>query len=85
MSNQKKYKPISCVFHEELLAFATLKKCVEIIYTNNNSTERLMDVIVDVYTKKGEEFILLSRGKIIRLDFLISVGGKQLPKNSCTF
>ena len=80
-----KYKPINCDFHEVLLEHATLKRKVAIVYFKNNKEESIIAVITDVYTKKGEEFLLLDNNEIIRLDFLISVNGEELPEISCTF
>ena len=80
-----KYQPISCDFHELLLAHATLKQHVEIVYLYQNIEKRTSGIIIDVYTKKGEEFLLLDNETMIRLDFLISVNGDKLPDLSCTF
>jgi Rho-binding antiterminator len=80
-----KYQPISCDFHELLLAHATLKQHVDIVYVNEKIEETTSGVIIDVYTKKGEEFLVLDNKKTIRLDFIISVNGEKLPDISCTF
>ncbi|MGF1638578.1 MAG: hypothetical protein ACFCUU_15985 [Cyclobacteriaceae bacterium] len=73
------YKPIDCSYHDLLLDRATRKKSCRIIYKNDdNMVETVESVIVDVYTKSGEEFMLLENKHLIRLDKLISVDGQQL-------
>lgn len=80
-----KYKPINCDFHELLLAKATLKVVCEIKYALKTKEIIVNSIIVDVYTKKGEEFMLLKSGKTIRLDHIISVNDDIIPEFSCTF
>ena len=79
------YKAINCDFHELILANATLKKECLIVYRKESKSIAVTDVIVDVYTKKGEEFMVLASDEIIRLDFIISIDNQKLPKYSCTF
>lgn len=79
------YKPINCDFHELLLANATLKKECVIVYNENTKPVSTTNIIVDVYTKKGEEFMVLKSGKTIRLDHIISVDDHTQPKYTCTF
>lgn len=68
------YIPISCDFHDHLLAYATLRQICAITYTNAaGSQEETQDRIVDVYTQSGEEFLKLQSGIVIRLDRLIGV------------
>ena len=74
------YQPIDCHFHDRLLAYATLRQTVEIVYRADAATERTVDArITDVYTRRGEEYAVLSTGAIIRLDRLVRVGGYALP------
>jgi Rho-binding antiterminator len=81
----KNYQPISCDFHSELELFALRKQPVEITYlslapnTTADSLETtICEAIKDLYTRNGEEFLLLPDGTEIRLDQLVSVGGKVL-------
>jgi len=74
-----KYQPISCDFYDELTLLAM--RCTEcpIVYKNENGAEvTIRTVIQDIFTRKGEEFLLLSVGGEIRLDRIISVDGKVL-------
>jgi transcriptional antiterminator Rof (Rho-off) len=74
------YKPIACGFHDELLSLATLKKVSQIRYADNGEEKVVSDRIVDVFTMGKEEFLRTTSGLIIRLDQLVSVHGKELPK-----
>ena len=76
------YEPISCAFHDLLLAKATQKEQVRIHYFLVEGNEAMVrDTIIDVYTQNGAEFMKLGSGESIRLDRLISVGGAMRPIN----
>ncbi len=81
----KPYQPISCDFHSELELFALRKQPVEITYrslapttADESSETTICEAIKDLYTRNSEEFLLLPDGTEIRLDQLVSVGGKVL-------
>lgn len=78
-SEMKKYQPISCDFHSELELFALRQQPIEITYTAADGQQAtICEAIKDLYTRNGEEFLLLPNGHEIRLDQLVSVGGKVL-------
>ncbi len=79
------YLPISCDFHSELELFALRQQPVNITYLNfaeptgaSGEEITICAAIKDLYTRNGEEFLLLPDGSEIRLDQLVSVGGKVL-------
>lgn len=73
------YQPISCDFHSELELFALRQQPVEITYLLPAGQQAsIFTTIQDLFTRNGEEFLLLPDGNEIRLDQLISVGGKLL-------
>ena len=76
------YRPINCDFHDHLLDRATRRASVRVTYSTKDGKVTKESVIKDVYTKKGEEFMLLSTGNVIRLDHLIEVDGIPLPKDA---
>lgn len=79
----KIYQPISCDFHSELELFALRRRPVEIRYTTVDGGEAIISQpIQDLCTRNSEEFLLLPDGSEIRLDQLVSVGGKVLA-NYC--
>lgn len=80
----KTYHPISCDFHSELELFALRQQPVEIRYTLPGGAETtICEAIKDLYARNGEEFLLLPDGSEIRLDQLVSVGGKSLAAYHC--
>ena len=77
------YQPISCDFHSELELFALRRQPVEITYRQADGAEcTISEPIHDLCTCNGEEFLILPNGSEIRLDQLVSVGGKVLA-NFC--
>jgi len=80
----KTYLPISCDFHSELELFALRQQPVEITYHQaDGGLATICEAIRDLYARNGEEFLLLPDGNEIRLDQLVSVGGKFLS-SYCT-
>ncbi len=80
----KTYHPISCDFHSELELFALRQQPVEISYTTTDGqVASICEAIKDLYTRNGEEFLLLPNGNEIRLDQLVIVGGKVLANYVC--
>lgn len=74
------YSPISCDFHDILLTKATLKEYCKIQYfTDLRELITVTSVIRDIYTQKGEEFMLLLTGEVIRLDKIIAIAGQMSP------
>lgn len=80
----KTYKPIACSYHDFLLEVATFKKNIAIVYLENDLEKEITTSIVDVYTKKGEEFLITKTNLTIRLDQLISVDNKLNTDESCS-
>ena len=79
------YKPINCGLYDELELLALKKVKVIIKYKDENSQIISCEsVIADLFSENKVEFLKLSNGKIIRLDNLIEVNGKQFG-NSCNF
>ena len=78
------YQPISCDFHSELELFAMRGQPVEITYRqpDDGAECTISEPIHDLCTRNGEEFLILPNGSEIRLDQLVSVGGKVLA-NFC--
>jgi len=77
------YTPIDCSYHDYLLEMATFKKVVPIIYLENNDKKEITSRIIDVYTKKGAEFLVTENDLTIRLDQLISVNNKLNTDGNC--
>lgn len=64
-----RYEPIDCGAHDQLLEWATLRQPVAITYETDGGEEAVAsDVIEDVFTRNGAEFLRLRDGREIRLD-----------------
>jgi Rho-binding antiterminator len=75
------YRPINCSYYDELEAIATLRKRVQLIYESENGPVTLESVgILNLYAKEKEEFVVLTNGQTIRLDYLVEVDGKPVIK-----
>jgi Rho-binding antiterminator len=75
-----KYIPVSCDFHDELTTLATLSEPVKIFVFNEEGTlDSITGIIEDVYTRNGEEFLLVNNNKPVRLDKIITLNGKPGP------
>ncbi len=83
-NNKEFYKAINCSFYDKLLEYASLKKEVEIVFENGNGRDTEVSLIKNVFTKDKAEYLLLSSGTIIRLDYIYSVNGLELPDSSCS-
>ena len=75
---RNKYQPIDCHFHDVLLDRATRNRTIDLVYLLDGNLQCKKSTIKDVYTKKGEEFMLLSDGGTVRLDQIKSVDGMIL-------
>jgi Rho-binding antiterminator len=77
------YIPVSCDFHDELEALATLRQECRIVYSNAaNELVEVQGLIVDVYAANKADFLKLKDGTEIRLDRIVSVNDKQLSSYS---
>ncbi|MBD3882283.1 hypothetical protein IFO70_10980 [Phormidium tenue FACHB-886] len=71
------YIPVSCDFHDELEAIATLRQTCRIVYRNaTDETTEVQGRIVDIYAANRADFLKLENDTVIRLDRVISVNDK---------
>lgn len=73
------YTPVSCNFHDELEAIATLRQSCRIVYrTEANATAVISGRILDVYAANHAEYVKLEDGTTIRLDQIVSMNDKPV-------
>jgi len=73
------YTPVSCDFHDEVEAIATLKQEAHIVYRDDTDAKaEVSGLIVDVYAKDGADYLKLENEQVIRMDRVESVNGKQM-------
>lgn len=74
----ERYEPIDCGFHDQLEELATLKLPTEIKYRKEEGdTSITHDVIEDVYSQDGAEYVRLKGGDVIRLDQILRIHNKR--------
>ncbi|MEL7063229.1 MAG: hypothetical protein AAFP00_05790 [Bacteroidota bacterium] len=80
VNTHKTYQPINCNYYDELEAMATFRKVVDIqYYLEDGSIETIQGQIVDFRVVASVEFMILKSGQEIRLDYLVSADGKEVP------
>ncbi|PSB21312.1 hypothetical protein C7B65_05120 [Phormidesmis priestleyi ULC007] len=73
------YTPVSCDFHDELEAIATLRQTCRITYrTEANVTDEIEGRIADVYAANYADYVKLEDGTVIRLDHIILMNDQQV-------
>lgn len=73
----KLYTPIACGLYEELELLAMHRQRCQIVYRFNDRPTIITSVIRDLFTRRGEEFLVLCDGTQIRLDALMRVNGRR--------
>jgi Rho-binding antiterminator len=74
------YVPISCGVHDQLLALATLRQeCALTIGSGGGRAATVREIIVDVYSRSGAEYLELSDGQRFRLDEILALDGRPVP------
>jgi len=86
MSNSD-YEPISCSFHDVLEHHASRGDVVLVAYETKEGEKKGSFWLLDVFARDGADWVrMLSLGEDktkafdIRLDRLLSVNGKELPR-----
>lgn len=67
------YSPINCSFHDILLDRITRQKNCKIQFKNENTIGTYNGLLIDVYSNKGEEYLVGENDFKIRLDKIISL------------
>ncbi|NNF33984.1 MAG: hypothetical protein HKN68_07740 [Saprospiraceae bacterium] len=86
MINRDEYKPINCSYYDILEAHATTGNLIKItIKKEDEGIQEYSDRIINLKSKKGEEFAIMESGKVVRLDNIVAINGvspKQPPFNT---
>jgi len=81
VKKMKKYIPINCDFYDEIELRALRGSTCDIVFKSKDGKEILIKgIIKNVYAKNKEEFLEMKSGEVIRLDRLVSIDGKEVPK-----
>lgn len=78
---EKKYIPINCDFYDEIEILAMRKSKCKVVYRDKEDIVQTIEgVINNVFSKNKEEFLIVNDELKIRLDRLISIDGKIIPR-----
>lgn len=73
------YHPVRCEIHSLLREYLSSAKLVEIVYRDDaGQIQTNHDVIRDLFSRAGQEFVLLGRGHMIRLDHVLTLDGRTV-------
>ncbi|WP_224996711.1 hypothetical protein [Cesiribacter sp. SM1] len=66
--------PVKSDFFDNLQNWSSQEKSCSIVYRQNDgSSVKVNSVIVDLFSWQGNNYILMEKGQLIRLDRLVSV------------
>lgn len=76
MTEPSPYTPVGCGFYDMLEAAAVRKVVTHVRYLEEDGREtRYAGLILDVYSRGQEEFVVIEGGREIRLDRLAEIDG----------
>lgn len=73
------YQPVGCAVQSVLRNFQQSGQLIELVYRDEaGQIQTVHEVVRDLFSRAGEDFMLTGRGKLVRLDHLILVDGQPL-------
>ncbi|NMT64532.1 hypothetical protein [Marinobacter orientalis] len=76
------YQPVRCEIHSLLREYLTSSRLAEVVYRDDaGQIQTTHDIIRDLFSRAGQEFVLLGRGHMIRLDHVLTLDGRKV---ACT-
>ncbi len=76
------YQPVRCEVHNLLREYLTSSRLAEIVYRDDaGQVQTIHDVIRDLFSRAGQEFVFLGRGHMVRLDHILTIDGRAV---ACT-
>ncbi|MCH8495220.1 MAG: hypothetical protein LAT57_06255 [Balneolales bacterium] len=79
----KPYSPVSCTLYDELALAISRGKSIELSIEDGNAIETINVVLVDLFSKNGEEFLKIEGDRLIRLDYIRKINGEPYGKTNC--
>lgn len=71
------YRPVRCEVHSLLREYLTSSRLAEVVYRDDaGQICTTHDVIRDLFSRAGQEFVFLGRGHMVRLDHVLTLDGK---------
>ena len=76
MSISNGYQPVECATRTLLTRVLMSHDVVEVVFRDESGQiQHYHDVIRDLFNRAGEEFLLLGRGQLVRLDHVVMING----------
>lgn len=73
------YRQVECSTRVSLTRYITGGQVVEVVFRDESGqVQTVHDVIRDLFLRAGEEFLLLGRGQLVRLDHVFLVNGEPV-------
>lgn len=73
------YHPVRCEIQNLLREYLTSSKLAEIVYRDDaGQVQTTHDVIRDLFSRAGQEFVFLGRGHMVRLDHVLTLDGRTV-------
>jgi len=70
---------VSCEIQALLRQYLTSSQLVEIVYRDDaGQIQTTHDVIRDLFSRAGQDFVYLSRGQMLRLDHVLTLDGRLI-------
>lgn len=86
MQESEDYQPISCDYVDYIEHLATFKQEVAINYMDNLKIRTSSKDVLLTWKNEGDGEYLYTKNKLkIRLDHIVSIGGKSPDDISCSF
>ncbi|AZT84710.1 hypothetical protein EHN06_14780 [Marinobacter sp. NP-4(2019)] len=72
-------QPVHWSIHEFLQEHLFSSRILEIVYRDDAGQVQIIhDVIRDLFSRAGQEFVLIGRGQMLRLDHVVMVDGMEI-------
>ncbi|KEF31457.1 MAG: hypothetical protein EP339_11040 [Gammaproteobacteria bacterium] len=73
-----------CLVQRMLREYLMSGRLAEVIYRDGaGQICTVHDVIQDLFSRAGEDFILLGRGNLVGIDHVVMIDGRQLSAGGC--
>ena len=73
------YHPVGCEIQSLLREYLTSSRLAEIVYRDEaGQIQTTHDVIRDLFSRAGREFVFLGRGHMVRLDHVLTLDGRAV-------
>lgn len=77
------FRPVSSEIHYLLREYLSSSKLAEIVYRDAaGQIQTTHDVIRNLFSRAGQEFVFLGRGHMVRVDHLLTLDGKAVASTN---